>query len=343
MEFGELPTATQAERIAGLARASLEAWGLSGAEVSLIKYRENAVFAIAAPGERFAMRVHRPGFRSDAAIRSELAWMTALSECGIRTPDVVPTRSGDPIVWAEAPGVPEARQCDLFRWVEGQQLGTLEGGVGGAADAVLGTYRQVGEIAARVHAHGAEWKRPDGFERPAWDADALVGEEPTFGPFWELDQLSDEQRRLLFRTRDRVRERLQAFGAGPDRWGLLHGDLLPENLLVGAGAPRLIDFDDCGEGWYVFELATGLFPIQTQENFDAICRAYVEGYRAVRALPDAQLALLPTLLMARTLSYLGWPVGRPEIHEVREHVGVLVDFACERARRYLAGDPGVTT
>lgn len=339
-EFRNLAGSEQAARIEDLAREALRAWDLAGARTELVKYRENAVFSVTSEaGERYAMRVHRPRYRSDAHIRSEMQWMEALGDAGVRTPEAVPTRDGEPVALASAPGVPEPRQCDLFRWIDGAQLGRLEGGVEGDAAAVADTYRFLGRLAATVHEHGARWKKPEGFTRPAWDADALVGDEPAFGRFEELSCLESGQLAILLPARDRVRERLAAFGQHRDRYGLLHGDFLPENVLVGEGEPRLIDFDDCGDGWYVFELATALFPLLVQGQAAAVGRAYVEGYRERRALPDTHVEWLPTMLMARSLSYLGWPVGRPEMEEAQQLAPVIAAVVTGIAERYLAGEP----
>lgn len=285
------------------------------------------------------MRVHRPDYRTDAEIRSEIEWMGALASAGVRTPAALPTRRGEPLALASGAGVPQPRQCDLFRWISGEPVGTLEGGVAAGRAAAAHTYELLGGLAARVHEHGTQWKRPAGFARPVWDAAALVGEDPVFGRFWELECLDAERLRVLFAARDRTRERLEAFAPTPERWGLLHGDFLPENILVDAQGPQLIDFDDCGEGWYGFELATGLFPLLRQEIFDDVLEAYLRGYRRVRALDEESLALLPSFLMARGLSYLGWPVGRPEMEEARSLAPFLAEVIMGQAQRYLAAAP----
>jgi len=339
-EFRNLAGSEQSARIEGLARVALRDWDLQGSDVELVKYRENAVFAVTAnDGERFALRVHRPRYRSDDQIRSEVAWMVALADVGVRTPDLIRTRDGGVLTVAGADGVPEPRQCDLFRWVPGVQLGRLEDGVHGEASEVADTYRVLGRLAATVHEHGAGWKRPERFDRPAWDAQALVGDEPAFGRFWELSCLQADQLPVLLEARDRVDERLAAFGQTADRYGLLHGDFLPENVLMGEDGPRLIDFDDCGDGWYAFELATALFPLVVQGQAAAPRRAFVEGYRELREFPDWNLEILPTMLMARSLSYLGWPVGRPEMEEAQEMGPLLGTIVTSIAERYLAGKP----
>jgi Ser/Thr protein kinase RdoA (MazF antagonist) len=336
MSFATLPEEAQARRLAGLARAALGAWGLEGAAVSLLKYRENAVFRVdAADGRRFALRVHRPAYRSDAAIRSEVAWMRALAADGVPTPEVLPTRGGDVLVHAEAPGVPEPRQCDLLAWVEGAPLGSLEQGVDLDEAALRACYRTVGEIAGRIHAHGAAWTPPEGFERPAWDVASLVGDAPAFGRFQDLPEIPEDALRVLFAARDRVRERLAAL---PPPAALVHGDLIPDNLLATGRRVRVIDFDDCGWSWVGFELITSVFPLLLGGGFDAATEAWLEGYRTVRPFPEGEREATDTFVVARALSYLGWPAGRPEIATQRRLVPFLVPRITELAGRYLAAN-----
>jgi Ser/Thr protein kinase RdoA (MazF antagonist) len=334
MSFGRLTEEEQLAALGEMARCALPAWDLAGARVEPIKYRENAVFAVDVDGgERRVMRVHRPGYRRDEHIRSEAAWMRELARAGIPTPPVLPTRTGDDLVVVACSGVPEPRQCDLLGWVEGRPVGSLERGVDLEPEALDRTYRTVGEIAARIHAHGASWRRPPRFVRIAWDIDALVGESPTLGRFWELDCLADEPLRVLMAARDRARRRLEGLGPAAS---LIHGDLIPDNLLATDGRVRVIDFDDCGWSWPAFELATSIFPLVPAGHDQPALQAFLQGYRGVREFPDAELESLPDLLMARGLSYLGWPAGRPEIHSQRKLSPLFARVVAAQAERYLA-------
>ncbi len=338
-EFYSKPTTEQLVALESMAKASLALWDAEEATITPIKYRENAVFSVARPdGERFALRIHRPGYRSDQHVRSEFMWMRALADHGLLTPAPIPTRQGEPFAYVSVDGVPEPRRCDALTWIDGSPLGSIEEGASGALDAKLDNYRTLGELAARIHEFGASWSPPPDFHLPSWDGEALVGDDPEWGRFWELECLSDPQRERILEARNRVREKLQDFGATPDRFGLLHGDFLPENVLISGDTAHLLDFNDAGTGWYLFEFATTLFFLQPDPDFARICEALMDGYRSAGATAVDYEAMMPTMMMARGLSYLGWPHSRPEIDEARMLAPFLAAQVVELCDVYLAGE-----
>ncbi len=337
-DFYRIPTSEQLVRLQALAERALEHWGAEGSEVRTIKYRENAVFAVTrADGERFVMRLHRPGYRTDANVRSEFAWMRGIAASGLLTPEAVPTVTGEPFAHVSAPGVPEPRRADLLSWVDGAPLGSIEEGASGDVDAKVRNYRTLGQLAARIHDLGTHWTPPADFDLPSWDRDALVGEDPEWGRFWELDCLTDAQRAVVLEARGLVRRQLDDFGTAPDRFGLLHGDCLPENVLVDGEHISLLDFNDAGYGYYSFEFATSLFFLLTDPDFETVYRAMLDGYASVRELPAEHERIMPVMIVARGLSYLGWPASRPEIDDARDLAPLLAEFVVDLCERHLAG------
>jgi len=326
--------------VAKLARAALAAWDLEARALELLKYRENAVFRVAASdGQQYALRVHRAGYHSDAELHSELAWMRALLADGFDVPELVPASNGDLFVVAKHPEVPEPRQVDLFQWIAGRPLGSVEGALEGDAESLANTFRTIGVLAARLHNQAERWTPPAGFTRHAWDTEGLVGERPFWGRFWELAALTVEQRSLIERARARVQSELSQLERSPRNYGLIHADFAPENLMVDGERIRLLDFDDAGYGWHLFEVVTSLYFHIGQPYFDAIERAMLEGYRSERRLSAEDEALLPLFYAARSFTYLGWVHTRQETETARELTPMLVDLCCGVATRYLGNGP----
>ena len=339
-DFYSLDNRGQAECMRALAETALTRWNIEARQLELIKYRENAVFSVTSTdGGRYAVRIHRAAYHTDAELRSELQWMTALAAYGIQVPSLVPATDGTPFAVVSGGGVPEPRQVDIFEWVDGRQLGSAEVGVVDTGS-VGKTYHTIGALAAQLHNQATTWRLPEGFTRHAWDTRGLVGPEPFWGPFWELDALTDEERSLLIAARDRVFADLEAYAANPenaDRYSMIHADFVSENLMVDGENVRLIDFDDAGFGWHLFELATALHFETEAPYYQEAYTSLLAGYREYRPLPDEQLAYQPLFMLARSFTYLGWVHTRFETETAREMTPMLVEKACKLARDYLRG------
>jgi len=331
------PAAFLAEMRA-LAQSALARWDLAPTNLAPIKVRENAVFRIDLEGGgRAVLRVHRHGYHTDSALESEFAWLRALESAGVRVPRVIRSRDGRDFERVECQAAGSAgsvRQVDVFEWIDGRQLGSIESGVAGEEGAVAAQYFKIGTLAARMHDHTERWRPPPGFHRHSWDAAGLVGEAPLWGRFWELETLAHAERELLMRVRRTLWLDLEAFGKTPDRYGLIHADLIPENLLVDGERICVIDFDDAGFGWHLFELATSLYFI-AESAYPAAREALIRGYRSERPLSDMALERLPLFLAARGTTYLGWVHTRQGTETARELTPYLVERACAAAEEYL--------
>ncbi len=316
-----------------LAREALAAWDLVPAELDLVSVSENFVYRVAsADGERFALRVHRPGYHTLAELESETQWTRALEQAGIGAPLAIPARNGRHYVEAGPAGCGEARFVGLTRWLEGTPLHEM----GSAAeDAGAESYRQLGALMAAMHDQAVAWQPPTGFTRHALDADGLMGDAPFWGRFWDLPRLSSAQRTLLDEARQALHRSFTAYGKSR-AYSMIHADLHAANVLVVEGRPCAIDFDDAGLGWHVYDLAVALFDELDKPSYEATRDALVAGYRSRRAFPDEDLERLPDFLLARTLALVGWLHARPEVplHAVLPQA---IELACERATAWMDG------
>ncbi len=337
-DFYSLSPSEQGRAYETLASDALRRWGIDDALLTLIKMRENAVFSVEQPGgEKYALRIHRAGYHSDAELRSELQWMAALDAGGISTPAVQSTLSGDLFDTVSVDEVPEPRQVDLLAWIDGEAMGSIEEGIVANADEIAANYRKIGKLAGRLHRFSSDWVAPAGFTRHHWDVEGLVGEQPVWGRFWENERLTDEQRELIVKAREIVRAHLTEFGRTDHNYGLIHADFLPENVMIEGDRLQLIDFDDAGYGWYMFELATSLFVHLGEPHFDEALAAYVEGYRTQHDLPDADLEYLPIFIMARLTTYLGWMHTRELTDTTEELAPMIIEAAVAVASDLVDG------
>lgn len=303
--FYESPPDEQVRRLTTLATAALAEWGLAAAELTQVAYRENMTFRVDANGRAYALRVHQGNYRTDAQIQSELDLMTYLDAEGIRTPKVVPTTTGALFTTASADGIPEPRQVDVFEWIDGTPL-RMTGQPFGDIDALAESYVEIGALCARIYNATEKWQKPAAFDRIAWDADGMFGTPGNIGDFRNLRDLPDAQMQLLNDVAAKLADILTGFGQTTDRYGLSQGDFLGENIFVCDDGLRLLDFDDAGDSWCLFDIATAVFDFIGTPAFDPCLAATVRGYREHRDLPDEHLQLVPAFVLGRLLSYLGW-------------------------------------
>jgi Ser/Thr protein kinase RdoA (MazF antagonist) len=175
--------------------------------------------------------------------------------------------------------------------------------------------------------------------RRAWDAAGLMGEHPLWGRFWDVPQLDAAGRDLLLGTRDAIHDALLKFGTDPSVYSVIHADLHAHNVVVAGDRLSVIDFDDSGFGWHLFELAVALYSVQSQPYRDAATSALLAGYRRERALPDEHVSMLPMFLLIRGLALIGWTYARPELGQTGR-VERLIERAAVDADAFLSGRLG---
>ena len=105
---------------------------------------------------------------------------------------------------------------------------------------------------------------------------------------------------------DTLEQRLAAFGNGPDRFGLIHADMRLANLLVDGAKVNVIDFDDCGLSWFMYDLGSSVSFIEDHPLIPAMTDSWVAGYRTVAELTAEEEYELPTFIMFRRLLLVAW-------------------------------------
>ena len=330
--FGSLSRRGQLVRLRRLANAALTGYGLSTARLTTLRHEHNTTFRIDADAGTYVLRINRPGVYTPAMVASEMAWLKALrSETRLGVPEPVATRDGALVVVAEDDGVPEPRVCVVLRWQEGRFLDDQLTPV---------RLRAVAALQAGLQQHAVHWRPPDDFARPRVDtltnaakrdavaqsaASALPGAHPSPDDADRArrlvaDLLSPAAGSVFDRALDSVWAATDDLAAQPDSFGLIHADLHQENYLFGDGVARAIDFDDCGWGFHLYDLAVTLSELEGRPRYAEMHRALLEAYARVRPLPDRHEAYLTAFIALRRMQLITW------ILESRKHAAFRDDW-----------------
>ncbi len=246
------------------------------------------------------MRVHRAGYHTREEILSELDWIGALhGNDALVTAQPIPRLDGERISHINADG--QERWVSVFSHLDGE-----EPKVGGH---LATRFQALGAINARLHEHAKTWQAPDGFTRKRWDFDLMFGNAPIWGD-WRAAGMSERDKGVLETLQSVIQRRLADYGDAPHRFGLIHGDLRVANLLDDGQRLAVIDFDDCGFGWFAYDFAAAISFHEDDPSVPALQAAWLQGYRTVAPFSAQDEAILPTLIIARRLLLTAWLTSR---------------------------------
>jgi Ser/Thr protein kinase RdoA (MazF antagonist) len=285
-----------------LAKLAMHRYELpDGLSVKLINLSENATYKIEAPsGKRWALRIHRDGYHSHEAITSELAWLMDLrARDVVVTPKPVVGLNGEIIQSVLHPALGTSRRIVLSEWETGEEPGIGQD--------LAKPFEILGEVTARMHAHSKTWVRPAQFQRPTWNfATSLGDDKPHWGRWRDGMGVTAEKAKLFARTVNLIEKRLQVFGQSNERFGLIHCDLRLANLLIDQKTVKVIDFDDCGFSWYMYDAATPVSFYEHEAQVPALIDAWKVGYRKAAVLSRQDENEIPTFVMLRRLLLVAW-------------------------------------
>ncbi|MDF2826447.1 MAG: aminoglycoside phosphotransferase [Mycobacterium sp.] len=295
----------------------------------LLNLSENATYAVTdeATGARSILRVHRQDYHSAHEIRSELDWLDALRrDTDVTVPAVLPAADGRRVVTVDHEGIP--RHVVHFAMVPGAEpdpetLTTRD-------------FHTLGCITAALHEHSRAWSRPPGFGRFAWDWEHSLGARPRWGRWQDAVGVGAGETAILGRAQHLLERRLTEYGTGSEVFGLIHADLRLANLLVDGDTITVIDFDDCGLGWYFYDFGTAVSFFEDDPAVPEWQDAWTTGYRTRRPLRGADEAMLPSFVLLRRLLLLAWMGSHSHSRESQQISITYAEGSCRLAERYLS-------
>jgi Ser/Thr protein kinase RdoA (MazF antagonist) len=268
------------------------------------------------------LRLHRQGYHTKPEIASELAWLTALQDLpGLNAVRPIPGAQG----FVTEIGT---RHLVAFAPIAGKELQP--------GDDLARWFAPLGEITARLHLQSRQWTPPDGFARKRWDIETILGPKPHWGDWRQAQGLDPQGEALLTRATEALADSLHAYGSGPETFGLIHADLRLANLMVDGDRLTAIDFDDCGFGWWAYDLAAALSFIETDPRLPDLITAWLDGYTRIAQLRPEDRAMIPSLIFLRRVLLTAWLATRADSDTAQSLGGpTYTQGTLDLAERYL--------
>lgn len=297
-----MPQSHRAQVVAArrVAEAAVARFALPEGRLTFVTLGENATFRHDSPAGAHLVRVHRPqrhgvALDSRAAIVSELAWLTALrADTPLQVPRALEARDGEFVV--EATAGDQTRLCTVLEWMPGRIHEDTARPV---------HFRRLGEAMARLHAHADAWTPPHGFVRIEWDHEAFFGAGMIYG---ELPARECWERLppALHERFDEVSERMRGVLAEDGDAGLIHADLHMGNVVFEGDAAKPIDFDDCGFGPRLYDLAVAVWERRDEPDHEECLDALLAGYTPIRSI---DISGLDDFIAMRQVGFDLWYTG----------------------------------
>ena len=295
----------QLARLRQVAAAALNRFPIAAGRLTLVAHEENTTYRHDGPDGSHLVRVHRPqrhgrGVDTTKAIRSEIAWLQAVrKDTDLAVPVPVASRDGAPTVEASAAG--ETRICSVLCWMDGRIR------EGSARPVHL---LRLGDAMGRLHDQADAWTPSPDFVRIRWDHETFFGDIMVYGetPAAECWRLLPDEVHARFRA---VAARLADIMPRVDGDGLIHADLHLGNAIFQGGDVKLIDFDDCGTGPRLYELAVAVWELRDRPDYPAYRDALLDGYRARR---EIDVTHLDDFIALRQVAFDLWYTGTAQVN-----------------------------
>lgn len=298
-------------------------WQLTDATIEWLSFTHNAVFDVSHNNLAYVLKmVSTKAPQAHNPVAREYRLLSRLSELGDSIPRIV--RQDD-----ESPYVAHSADSIVYAVLYHKYVGSSPTNetITPAIMRKLGTWLG--------HFHNTQ---PDltGLPLIHLDWDGLFADTGIYYPGDEnMGVFTPEQHTIIAAVTERVRLAMQAIGQAEAQFGLIHGDLLLKNILLDDDSNlRILDFEYCGRGYYLYDLTPSLWQLKPHPDYARFASALWDAYLQARPQAAPHHHWLETLIAARQVASMRWVaanqqnpyvVGKVE-HILAQRTAELDDF-----------------
>jgi len=276
-----------------IARKLEDAFSLSDVRCQLLTATMRDVYLVTSSQGKKIFYLYRSNQRTSKEIAAEWFFVGYLFANNIPVAPAIANCNGEYLLEFNAPeGI---RYGVLTTYVEGDHFRRRP-----STKAAL----ELGRSVARIHILSDEM--PTKLNRPESDVNLqLERYVTTFAlEFPERKKDIDFLRQVV----DYIHPKVADLPKTTPYYGMIHGDIIRANAQVSKNEKvTILDFDLCGPGWRVYDIASFLITLQGSDN-EEFKQAYLDGYTMIRSLDDFERGLIPLFETIREVFTIGIPV-----------------------------------
>jgi Ser/Thr protein kinase RdoA (MazF antagonist) len=315
-----------------IADAALNKYAFNSVEAELLELSENATYLVKEKStEKIVsiLRICRPGYHTTEELQSETDWINELkaySQFEVAAP--IKGKDGGYIQCVYGNDKNKYR-CIMSEFMTGKAPDERN------EEQMINLFERIGKIAAILHRQTMEWDKASKINRVKWDYDTLIGENAVWGKWKNFPQMTEKDEKILSETAEIIKMRLEFYGKTKENYGLIHGDLRLANLLEKDGKICILDFDDCGFGWHLQDLAASISFIEADKNTPKLVSAWLDGYQGENMLSQKDLDEVDTFIMLRRMQLTAWLGSRRESSPAKAFSDGWLEKTVQLAVKYL--------
>lgn len=297
---------SQLRRYRKIATQAVAHYPLTNVKLDYLGFTENVVYKITANEGKFLLRIHAASFRTQNAIKQELAFINLLRKHGgFDLQEPLTSINDQPLVTIDGETI------SMLRWQDGQKR---HKSIKTRHFIILGQYL------SKLHQFADENRSQiKNNLREYWTAEKLIGQAPILGDFDGLEAVEGFNRSIFEASRTQTLAKLQQHETkNPNLQGMIHADLHFSNILWRGDNLLPIDFDDCGIGSFLHDLAIPIISIHNgklQHHRDILLNAYCQ----TRSLSQNDLASIDDYILARHITMQGWLFARSSHPKIKAY------------------------
>ena len=275
-----------------LATLISEQYNLKDVNCTLLKTFVNDSYHVSAGQEQFIFRVYTRGWRSELEINEEIRMILTAHQNDVGVSYPIMDTAGS---YTQKMFAPEGDRFGvLFSFANGNKIFNVN----------EEQHRKLGEYLAELHRATADMK----LHRVDYDAVTLL--VYSYEKIQKYLKRSPDEEAFMLKTKQLLLDEFKKIKSEDVRKGGVHLDFWPDNFHIdSAGNVTLFDFDFCGTGFQVLDIAFYLTMLQGLEhdenNFHAKTSAFITGYEEVTKLSEEEKRIIPILGSAISFYYMG--------------------------------------
>lgn len=316
-----------------VASSALEKYGLEKThETKLITFSENATYLVRnmkTGAKDGVLRVSRPGYHTLDEIQAEMKWLTQINEyTPLAVANALKGINGE-IVQQVKDSNGKIYFCVMCEFLTGESPDEND------ETQLVEQFKYLGETIAYLHRQTEIWNGAQKLNRPVWDFNTIIGENAIWGDWRAFPGIGEKQEHLFSQVSKIIEVRLKRYTKTDSNFGLIHADLRLANILTEDGKIKVIDFDDCGFGYHLHDLAAALSFIEEKSFVPHLINSWLEGYKKVLPFTDNDFEEIDTFIMMRRLQFTAWLASHQESDPAKQYTPGWLDGTVYLAERYV--------